>query len=293
MIFINKLIYLCFEGIKSIYRSLLPSFISSFTIAISLIILSISYIIYSGMSSLGYDYKNEYKIEVFFNNDLNLNQGLDLFNKILLIDGVEEGVFIDQETASQIFKKEFNEDIINIVGENPLPMGAVIGISENKREFSSIDLITKQIKSMSYIEDAIFPQQAIVKFDRIIRNILSFAFIVGLFIILVAYFFVSNTILLTIHSKKNEIKTMKLLGASDSFIKLPYIINGFLLGILGSGISVLVLILVSKLFSYVISPYYEFNSINYQFILIFNLISGSILGIVSSSRALSIFVKNN
>ena len=293
MIFINKLTYLCFEGIKSLYRSLLPSFISSFTIAISLIILSISYIIYSGMFSLGYDYKNEYKIEVFFDNDLNLDQGLDLFNKILLIDGVEEGVFIDKETASQIFKKEFNEDIVNIIGENPLPMGAVIGISENKREFSSIDLITKQIRTMNYIEDVMFPKQAIIKFDRIIRNILSFAFIVGIFIILVAYFFVSNTILLTIHSKRNEIKTMKLLGASDSFIKFPYIINGFLLGILGSVISVLVLVLVSKLFSYVISPYYEFNSINYQFILTFNLILGSILGIVSSSRALSIFVKNN
>lgn len=293
MIFMNKTIYLFSEGIKSIFRSILPSFISSFTITISLVILSISYIMYSGMSLMGNDYKNEYKIEVFFDNDLSLNQGLDLFNKILLVDGVEEGVFIDKETASQIFKKEFNEDIFNIVGENPLPMGAIIGISEEKREFSSIDLITKEIQSMNYIDDAIYPQQAIIKFDRIIRNISSFAFIVALFIILVSYFFVSNTILLTIHSKKNEIKTMQLLGASNSFIKMPYIINGFLLGILGSSISVLILILVSRLFSYVISPYYDFTLMNYQFILIFNLVLGSILGIVSSSRALSIFVKNN
>jgi cell division transport system permease protein len=245
------------------------------------------------MSLMGHDYKNEYKIEVFFDTDLTLNQGLDLFNKILLVDGVEEGVFIDKETASQIFKKEFNEDIFNIVGENPLPMGAIIGISEQKREFSSIDLITKEIQSMNYIDDAIYPQQAIIKFDRIIRNISSFAFIIALFIILVSYFFVSNTILLTIHAKKNEIKTMKLLGASNSFIKMPYIINGFLLGMLGSSISVLILILVSRLFSYVISPYYELTLMNYQFILIFNLVLGSILGVVSSSRALSIFVKNN
>ena len=153
--------------------------------------------------------------------------------------------------------------------------------------------ITKQIKYMPNVEDAIFPEQSVVKFDQVIRNLLSFAFIVGLFIIMVAYLFVSNTILLVIHSKTNEIKIMKLLGASDIFIKLPYFVSGSLLGILGSLISIIILLLLYKISIYVILPYYDFDTINYQYILIVNLIFGCLLGLVSSSRALSNFVKDN
>ena len=293
MILINKITYLFSEGIKSVYRAVLPSLVSSMTIAVSLIILSISYFLYSNLQYYTTDFKNEYKIEVFFNNNLSLNEGLDTFNKILLIDGIEEGVFIDKETASQIFKKEFDEDILNIIGENPLPMGAIFGVANNFRNFEKMSDITKKIRYMKDIEDAIFPEQAIVKFDRIIRNLLSFAFIVGIFIIVIAYFFVSNTILLVIHSKKNEIKTMQLLGASDIFIKVPYIINGSLLGFFGSIISLIIIFLLYKISLYVILPYYEFNNINYQLIVLFNISIGCLLGIVGSSKALSNFVKSN
>ena len=125
---INKFIYLLLEGVKSLYRSILPSLVSSITISISLVILSISYFLYINLYNYTAEFKNEYKIEVFFTNSINLNEGLDTFNKILLIDGIEEGVFIDKESAAAIFKKEFNENVENIIGENPLPMGAIYGV---------------------------------------------------------------------------------------------------------------------------------------------------------------------
>jgi len=291
--FINKFIYLLLEGVKSLYRSILPSLVSSITISISLVILSISYFLYINLYSYTADFKNEYKIEVFFINNINLNDGLDTFNKILLIDGIEEGVFIDKESAATIFKKEFNEDVENIIGENPLPMGGIFGVSLENRAYNQMIEITKKIKYIPNVEDAIFPKQSVVKFDRVIRNLLSFSFVVGLFIIMVAYLFVSNTILLVIHSKTNEIKTMKLLGASDIFIKLPYFVSGSLLGIFGSLISIIILLLLYKISMYIILPYYDYNAINYQYILFFNLIFGCLLGLVSSSRALSNFVKDS
>jgi len=153
--------------------------------------------------------------------------------------------------------------------------------------------LSKEINYIPNVDDAIFPEQSVVKFDRFIRNLLSFAFIVGVFIVVVAYFFVSNTILLVIYSKKTEIKTMQLLGASDIFIKLPFIINGSILGIAGSLISIFILLLLYKFSIYMIIPYYDMGMINFQFIVLFNFISGCMLGLISSSRALSNFVRNN
>ena len=80
---INKISYLIFEGFKSIYRSMLQSVISSLTIAASLIILSITYFLYSNMQDYAHKVKDEYKIEVFFDQNLNLNQALSIFNSIL------------------------------------------------------------------------------------------------------------------------------------------------------------------------------------------------------------------
>ena len=293
MIFFNKFTFLFIDGCKSIYRAILPSLISSLTIAVSLIILSVSYFFYTNLFYFTSEFKNEYKIEVFFNNNLNINECLDTFNQILLIDGIDEGVFIDKETASQIFKEEFDEDILNIIGENPLPMGAIFGVSDEYKNYDKISGIARDIKFMKDIDDAIFPEQAVVKFDRIIRNLLSFSFVIGVFIVVLAYFFVSNTILLVIHAKTNEINTMKLLGASDIFIKFPYIVNGFILGFFGSIISCFILFLLYKISLYVILPYYDFNTIDYQLIMIFNFVIGCLLGVVGSSKALSSFVKSN
>ena len=102
---INKLKYLIFEGFKILYRSLIPSLISSITIGISLLVLSVSYYLYVNLESFTSDFKNEYKIEVFFDEKLSLDSSLQIFNKILFIDGIEDGVFIDKDTAADLFKR--------------------------------------------------------------------------------------------------------------------------------------------------------------------------------------------
>ena len=284
---INKLKYLIFEGFKILHRSLIPSLISSITIGISLLVLSVSYYLYVNLESFTSDFKNEYKIEVFFDEKLSLDSSLQIFNNILFIDGIEDGVFIDKDTAADLFKNEFNEDVKNIIGQNPLPMGGIFGISDDFRTYDLMSKISKEIKYLDGVDDAIFPEEAVVQFDRTIRNLLSFSFLIGLFIIVVSYFFVSNTILLVIHSKKNEINILKLLGANDLFIKVPYIINGVLVGLIGSLVSLVALILLDNISLYVILPYYDFNSANYNFILFFNIFFGIFLGLISSTRSIN------
>tara|TARA_B000000532_G_scaffold58104_1_gene45444 strand:+ start:773 stop:1645 length:873 start_codon:yes stop_codon:yes gene_type:complete len=284
---INKLKYLIFEGFKILYRSLIPSLISSITIGISLLVLSVSYYLYVNLESFTSDFKNEYKIEVFFDEKLSLDSSLQIFNKILFIDGIEDGVFIDKDTAADLFKNEFNEDVKNIIGQNPLPMGGIFGISDDFRTYDLMSKISKEIKYLDGVDDAIFPEEAVVQFDRTIRNLLSFSFLIGLFIIVASYFFVSNTILLVIYSKKNEINILKLLGANDLFIKVPYIINGVLVGLIGSLVSLVALILLDNISLYVILPYYDFNSANYNFILLFNIFFGIFLGLISSTRSIN------
>ena len=290
---INKILFLLLESVKSIYRSLVPSIVSSLTISISLVLLSISCFIYINMQDYTSELKDEYRIEVFFDNDIELSKALDVFNKILLIDGIEEGLFIDKSSAAKIFKKEFNEDVEEIIGTNPLPMGGTYGIAEEYRKHSQIEGIVSEINSMPDIDEALFPQDAIIKFDRISRNILAFSFFLGFSVMLIALFFVLYTILLVVYSNRNEINTMRLLGATQLFIKFPYIIEGMILGCVGALISMCVLYSLYNLSAYIIEPYYLMPSFLAINIFLFNLILGLLLGLIGSSRALSSNSINN
>ena len=289
--FLNKIIYLFIESIKSIIRAIVPSIVSSLTIAVSLSILSISYYFYDNLRNYTSEFKDEYKIEVFFLADSSINEAIETYNKILLIDGIKEGAFIDKETAANFFKEEFNEDIEKIIGMNPLPMGAIYGISDEYRDYEKMSIIVEGIKRIPNVDDALFSQEAIIKLDKVIRNILSISFILGIFIVLIAVFFVSNTILLIIHSKKDEINTMKLLGATNLFIKTPYIIKGFCLGLLGSVISLILLICMYKFSIYIMYPYYEIPPISLIDLFMINLLIGPLFGIIGSVRALGAYVK--
>tara|TARA_B100001123_G_C15235911_1_gene997105 strand:- start:560 stop:1300 length:741 start_codon:yes stop_codon:yes gene_type:complete len=231
--------------------------------------------------------KDEYKIEVFFDKDLNIKRALSVFNEILLIDGVEEGRFIDKEDASEIFINEFDEDILNIIGSNPLPMGASYGIADDFRTYTAMNKIVDEINSIRNVDEAIFSKGAINKFDKLSRNLLGFSFLLGLFIMFISLFFVSNTIMLVIYSKKDEIKTMNLLGASNMFIKFPYLLEGLILGFIGSVISLIILFWFYKLCIYIIEPHFFITSFNYSSVIVMNLVFGILLGLIGSSRALS------
>ena len=284
----NKIIYLLSESFKSIYRSIVPSIISSLTISTSLVVLSITYFLYMNMQEYTSKLKDEYKIEVFFNKDLNIKRALSVFNEILLIDGVEEGRFIDKEDASEIFISEFDEDILNIIGSNPLPMGASYGIADGFRTYAGMNKIVDKINSIRNVDEAIFSKGAINKFDTISRNLLGFSFLLGLFIMFISLFFVSNTIMLVIYSKKDEIKTMNLLGASNIFIKFPYLLEGLILGFVGAVISLIILFWFYKLCVYIIEPhFFVTSSFNYSSVIFMNLVFGILLGLIGSSRALA------
>ena len=290
---INKFIYLLEEGFKSLWRTKIPSIVSSLAISVSLIIISISYCLYINFEFMVLEFKDKYKIEVFFNEKINKKTAINSFNDILLLNGIEKGIFIDKESAANIFKKNFDEDIIDIIGSNPLPMSAIYDISKSFRDYDSIQKIIKKIEKIKSVESAAYEKDAIIKFDRMVKNILAFIFFISFLIILVAIFFVSNTILIIIYSKKKDIEILKLLGASNLFIKFPYYLEGIFQGIIGSFISISLLYLLYSILNYLsFNSYINLSVINSVNVILINVFLGVLFGFLGSSKALSSYVKD-
>ena len=283
---ISKIAFLISESFRGLFRSKLPALISAITIAISLVILSTAIFCYYNFIGLTKNVKSEFAIETFFEKDISIEDATDLYNKILLVDGIEQGEFIDKDKASQIFKKYFDENIEEMVGENPLPMGANYIVSTDFRTYDQIKEIVIKIKRLNGVEDVLFQRDTIKKINKIMEIILSISFIVGIFILCISVILVSNTITLIIYSRRHTIEILQLLGATNSFIKFPFIIEGLFQGILGSILSIIFLTILNSFQVYFMDSIADSHFIVPSIIMPLNIILGAILGIIGSYRGL-------
>ena len=288
----DKLAFLLSEGVKNLWRHKLTSFSSIFSIFLTLII-SGSLIIVSQNTSKVIEYlRDKYKIEVFFKNEITFEKVEEVVSNINKINGVRFTTVISKDDAEKIFKSQFGEDIMKIIGYNPLPISCVVNIVKDDTKTINIASIINKLKSFQEIDEINYQGRIISRiegyyqlFVRLMTSILIIVFFISIFTI-------SNTIRLTIYAKEKLIESLQLIGATRSFVKAPFIIEGILIGFIGSALSSLLLIGLLE-FSYdMIYTYLSFE-IEYDIkLLILTLCSLSIIiSFIGSSRATARFLK--
>ena len=289
---INKLIFLVSESLRALFRAKLPATISSLTIGISLVIFSLAYFTYENLLGYSHQFKSRYSIEVFFYTDLNLDEGRDLFNSILIMDGIAQGEFIDKKRASKLFTSFFNENIEDIIGENPLPMGGRFDISEDYRNAEQMKKIVQHIRRVVGVDAASFQQGVISRVDSVIENILGVSIILGIVIFIISVVLVSNTIRLIIHTKQETIKTLHLLGATNSFIRFPLVVEGIIQGLFGAGFALFTLYMLSSFQEYLLEPLIRLPLVWPDNLVLYNILFGILLALIGSYRGISKYLPN-
>ena len=275
------------ESIRGLFRASIPAIISSITIAITLVVFTSAYFFYENMVGFTNKFTAQFNIEVFFDPQLSEEKSMGLFNDILLIQGIEQGEFIDKIKAAYLFKKYFKDDISNIIGENPLPMGGNFDIDLDYRSPQRMTRITREIRKMEGVDEAAFQHDVVSRVDKIIDNILGFSIVIGCSILIISIILVSNTIRLIIHSKQHTIETLHLLGATNGFIKFPFIMEGIYQGLIGSGMALIFLSLLHSLQAYLLESLVRIQLHIPELIISGNLILGIILGLIGSYRGIS------
>jgi cell division transport system permease protein len=155
----------------------------------------------------------------------------------------------------------------------------------------------EEIKNINGVEDVQFNRDWVQKMQSLSRLAKALGFFLGGILILASFFIISNVIRLNVFSRKGEIEILRLVGATNSFIRLPFLLEGFTLGILGSGLSLVLLFLLIRLF-----PLYLGHSlgavqelINFRYLSLsqsLSLVAGSaLMGVVGSLSSLSRFLK--
>ena len=151
-------------------------------------------------------------------------------------DGVKEASYLSNEEAMTNWKVKWGDNayLLDGLDKNPLPNSLLIKVTK----LEAADAVVSKIKTFDGIEDIKYYKNTVDQLMRITRFIQFGAMIVILFLVIVSVVVVSNTIKLTVLAREREISIMKYVGATNWFIRGPFLIEGILIGILSAGISV-------------------------------------------------------
>lgn len=169
---------------------------------------------------------------------------VQMFQKTLdASDYIRSTKFISKENAAKVLQKELGEDFVSFLGYNPLSSSIEIKVKANYANNDSLAKINTRLKQ-NKIVDEVFYQKSLV--DVINENLKKISiFLLGFsgLLLIIAIALINNTIRLSVYSKRFLIKTMQLIGATQRFIRKPFMIKGILQGVIGAIVSIVLLIL--------------------------------------------------
>ncbi|MBC8402719.1 MAG: ABC transporter permease [Candidatus Marinimicrobia bacterium] len=230
----DKFLFLVGEGFKNLWRFKLTTVTSIFSVFMTLYLIGILFTIGDNSQKLIVYLRSKYKIEVFFKQEISDTEARKLTQEIQKIPGIRSATNIDRADAARIFKQQFGEDILTLLETNPLPASCVVNIS--RTQSSSIDIapIIAEIEKIDGVDEITFQGRLISRIERYYNLLFKILTGVAIVILLVTISIISNTIKLTFYIRADLVKALKLVGASNIFIKTPFIIDGILQGLIGA-----------------------------------------------------------
>tara|TARA_A100001015_G_C14973319_1_gene706084 strand:- start:774 stop:1646 length:873 start_codon:yes stop_codon:yes gene_type:complete len=289
----DKFFYLIIEGIKNTWRHKVTAFTAIFSLFLLLYTVGIINIAEKN-SFKGLQYlRSKYKIEVFFSENLTNEEAIGVIHKIKKIKGVKNATLIDKEDALRIFKDQFGENIMELLGYNPLPASSVVNLERNIRQPLRIEPIIKEIKSIRYVEEINYQGNLIRKIEKYYKKIAEYIpYILGI-IIFVIGLIIYNMIKVSIYSRRETIRSLQLIGATKLFIQLPFIFEGMLISIISVSLVFPALVLTSIGFNYLVSNFTIYSlTLNVDlYLFLWLLVLVTLISILACFRAVSIFLK--
>jgi len=236
------------EAFRSVWRNGWMSFASISSIAISLFILGVFIVLALNVNKLAADIESDVEIQAYLDISVERSQITELQNAINSIDGVKRSTFVSKEEGMELLKESLGEDGKALLegqegDNNPLPDKFVIEVYEPRE----IDVVAGRILALN---DGVDPDpiwevnygadtvRTLFQVTEIIRYI-AIVLVAGL--ALTSMFLIANTIKTTIVARQREIAIMKLVGATNGFIRWPFFLEGAILGLIGSVIPVAIL----------------------------------------------------
>ena len=244
-ILLNSLVYNIKQGFLQIFRNRGMSLASIFSILAMLLILGMFFVITVNINLFTEVVKQDYdQIEVFLLDDTDKAQAEQLMTQIRTHEGVTDVQYRSKAEALEILKERWGESgyLLDSLGKNPLPASILISVES----LDNAGEVAAYAGTLDGIEDVQYYQETVEKLTKITNFLQIGALIIMAFLVVVSVVVVSNTVKLTVFARAKEIRIMKYVGATNWFIRGPFLAEGIIIGMLAALISTGLISLIYK-----------------------------------------------
>lgn len=286
------------DAFKSVFRNFSLSVASISCITITLLIVSVSLVLSHNIENIAVLIKKDFSIVVFVENDATDEDIINIKNAIKNMSNIDSYEYESKKQVADSWREssEMFSAIIDSWDENENPLADTFSVKV--KEIESIGKTAKEIQKLDKVGIVRYGEGIVEQLLSVLSVVEKFLIGIVVALILVTVFLVSNTIKITIFSRRKEIEIMRLVGASNFNIKLPFVVEGLFLGFLGSLIPIIVTIYgYTALYEVVnlenISPFLQLVEPT-PFIYIVSLIllgMGTIVGMFGSASSVKKYLK--
>ncbi len=238
----NSFTYLVSEGFKNVFKNKKASMASLVTMICAMIMFGIFFVLGENANYVVEQVSSTQGIEVFIVNDATDEQISQLESEIWALgDKIATVTFVSKQEALESMKESLgsDSDLLDVYeGDNNIfPASFVVTLSD----LSYSSEVEQEIWQMDYVKNIQSSDQTIDTLIRIANGVKIAIGVIFVFLIIIAIAIISNTIKLSVHARRKEISIMKYVGATNGFIRGPFIIEGIIIGVVSSVITLLIL----------------------------------------------------
>lgn len=232
----NIFSYLIGEGFRNVFKNKKSTAASLMIMCATMIIFGIFFIIGENINYFVAEIESAQGIQVYINNDATDEEIKEIGDKIRALDGVNTTDFVSKEAALNQMKEKFKEKEYLLEGyeeNNIFPASYVVTLtdltlsSQVQEEISKID----NIKKITSRDETVSTLIDLANGVKIVTGVIL------ALLIIISIFIIANTIKLTVHARRKEISIMKYVGATNGFIRWPFVVEGIIIGILAGILS--------------------------------------------------------
>ncbi|HZJ99917.1 MAG TPA: permease-like cell division protein FtsX [Tissierellaceae bacterium] len=226
------------QGFQGMWRNRGMGIASISSISAVLMILGVVLILILSINALVIDTQSKFdEIEIFLYDDASDEQMTSIEDMVRSKDGVLSILYKSKNQALDIYREQWGDEAYLLDGletDNPLPNSYVIQL----RDIEYADEIVDEAKAMNGVEKVNYHKEIIDRLMLMANYLRMGGIVIIATLVAVSIFIISNTIKITVSSRRREINIMKYVGATNGYIKGPFVIEGLLFGLIGAALSI-------------------------------------------------------
>ena len=240
----NLISYLIGDGIKNITKNKKSTFSAITIMLVTMLTVGICFVIGENINAVLNKMEEEYPLEIYLKDSITVSEKEQLESEIRNIEYVNPNItYITKEEAYHKALEKVGNDTVMIAGytenEHPFPPSFIITFTNLEK----VDEVASKIEALENVTGTTRDDQKenTESLTKLNRNVGIALVVIGGVLIIFSIIIIGNTIKLTVHARRKEISIMKYVGATNNFIRAPFVVEGIIIGIISSLISLLVL----------------------------------------------------